>query len=201
MLLSANDMQIFLRAEVGGEVHLEGAGELRRRTEGEVDVLVEHLRYVRTRHLHALRKLRLRYAQLLHPEKDAAEERGADMVNSLHRGQGSGVSTEESGVRSQYGGVRGQESVRRGQRSGVSTEESGVRSQYGGVRGQESVRRSQESGVSTEESGVRSQYGGVRSQESVRRSQRSGVSTEESEVRSQCKGVSTEGLGGKGAGR
>ena len=73
-----------LRTELGEEVHLQGAGELRRRAEGYVDVLVKHLRDVRTRHLHALRKLRLRHPQLLHPEKDSAEERGTDFIN---RGQ------------------------------------------------------------------------------------------------------------------
>ena len=73
-----------LRTELREEVHLQCGGQFRRCAEGYVDVLVKHLRDVRTRHLHPLRKLRLRHAQLLHPEKDAAEERGTDSVN---RGQ------------------------------------------------------------------------------------------------------------------
>ncbi len=73
-----------LRTELGEEIHLQGAGELRRRAEGYVDVLVKHLRDVRTRHLHALSKLRLRHAELLHPEQNAAEERRTNFIN---RGQ------------------------------------------------------------------------------------------------------------------
>ena len=69
-----------MRTELGEEVHLEGVGELRRSSEGNVDVLMKHLRDVRTRHLHALRKLRLRHPKLLHPMKDAAEERGTDFI-------------------------------------------------------------------------------------------------------------------------
>ena len=69
-----------MRTELGEEVHFEGVGELRRRAERDVDVLMEHLRDVRTRHLHTLRKLRLRNAQLLHPEKDAAKERRTDFI-------------------------------------------------------------------------------------------------------------------------
>ena len=68
-----------LRTELLEEVHLQGSGELRRRSEGYVDVLVKHLRDVRTRHLHALRKLSLRHSQLLHPQQNAAEE-GTDQV-------------------------------------------------------------------------------------------------------------------------
>ena len=73
-----------LRAQIGEEVHLQGAGELRRRAEGNVDVQVEHLRDVRTRHLHALSKLRLRHSQLLHPEQNAAEERRTDFIYCIH---------------------------------------------------------------------------------------------------------------------
>ena len=76
-----------LRTELGEEVHLQGAGELRRRSEGYVDVLMEHLRDVRTRHLHALRKLRLRHPQLLHPEQNAAEERRTDFIYCIHSRQ------------------------------------------------------------------------------------------------------------------
>ena len=77
-------MKIFLRAEVGEEVHLEGAGELRRRAEGEIDVLMEHLRDVWARDLHALRQLRLRHAQLLHSKEYAPEKCGAYAINSVH---------------------------------------------------------------------------------------------------------------------
>ena len=73
-----------LRTELGEEVHLQCGGQFRRRAEGYVDVLVKHFRAVRTRHLHPLRKLRLRHSQLLHPEKDAAETRGTDFI---YRGQ------------------------------------------------------------------------------------------------------------------
>ena len=73
-----------MRTQIGKEVHLEGVGELRRRSEGNVDVLMEHLRDVRTRHFHALRKLRLRHPQLLHPEQNAAEERGTDFIYCIH---------------------------------------------------------------------------------------------------------------------
>ena len=69
-----------LRTELGEEVHLQCGGQFRRRSEGYVDVLVKHLRDVRTRHLHALSKLRLRHAELLHPEQNAAEERGTDFI-------------------------------------------------------------------------------------------------------------------------
>ena len=73
-----------LRTELREEVHLQGAGQFRRRAEGYVDVLVQHLGDVRTRHLHALRKLRLRHAELLHPAQNAAKERGTDFI---YRGQ------------------------------------------------------------------------------------------------------------------
>ena len=45
---------------------------------------MEYPRDVRTRHLHPLSKLRLRHSQLLHPEQNAAEERGTDFINRLH---------------------------------------------------------------------------------------------------------------------
>ena len=69
-----------LRVQLREEVHLEGVGELRRRAEGDVDVLVQYLRDVRTRNLHAFRKLALRDPQLLHPEQDAAKERRTDFI-------------------------------------------------------------------------------------------------------------------------
>ena len=69
-----------MRTQIGKEVHLQGVGELRRRAEGYVDVLVKHLGDVRTRHLHALRKLRLRHAELLHPEQNAAKERRTNFI-------------------------------------------------------------------------------------------------------------------------
>ena len=81
--MGASEAEV-LRAQIGEEVHLQGAGPFRRRAEGYVDVLMEHLRDVRTRHLHALRKLSLRHAELLHPEKDSAKERRTDFIN---RGQ------------------------------------------------------------------------------------------------------------------
>ena len=55
-----SNIRNFFHPQIGEEVHLQGAGELRRRSEGNVDVLMEHLGDVRTRHRHALRKLRLR---------------------------------------------------------------------------------------------------------------------------------------------
>ena len=73
-----------LRTELGEEVHLQCGGQLCRRSEGNVDVLVKHLGDVRTRHLHALRKLRLRHPQLLHPEQNAAKERRTNFINRLH---------------------------------------------------------------------------------------------------------------------
>ena len=69
-----------MRTQIGKEVHLQCGGQLRRRSEGNVDVLVKHLGDVRTRHLHALRKLRLRHPQLLHPEQNAAKERRTNFI-------------------------------------------------------------------------------------------------------------------------
>ena len=73
----------FLRTQVRREVHLECVRKLGRRAEGEVHVLMEYFRDVRTRDVHPLREVRLRHAQLLHPEKNATKERRANMVNSL----------------------------------------------------------------------------------------------------------------------
>ena len=70
--------------EFGGEVHLESAGEFGRSAEGEVDVLVQHLRDVRTRDLHALREVGLGDAQLLHAEEDLPQECRAYMVDGRH---------------------------------------------------------------------------------------------------------------------
>ena len=56
--------------ELGGEVHLECAGELGRSAEGEVDVLAENLGDVWARDLHALGEVSLRDAKLLHPQED-----------------------------------------------------------------------------------------------------------------------------------
>ena len=72
------------RAKFREEVHLERVGELRRRAEREVHVLVQHLRDVRSRDLHPLRQFRLRYAQLLHPPEYPPQKRRADMVNCGH---------------------------------------------------------------------------------------------------------------------
>ena len=76
--------------EFGGEVHLECARELGRRAEGEVDVLVQHLRDVGTRDLHALREVGLGEPELLHAQKNLTQERRADVIDGGHRGQGSG---------------------------------------------------------------------------------------------------------------
>ena len=72
-----------LQAEFGKEVHLERIRESRCCAEGEVHVLAQHFRDVRTRDLHALGKLRLRNAQLLHAAEDAAEKRGGNMVDCV----------------------------------------------------------------------------------------------------------------------
>ena len=71
--------------EFGGEVHLESAGELGRRAEGEVDVLAEHLGDVGTRDLHPLGEVSLRDAKLLHAEKNLPQEGRADMVDCFQR--------------------------------------------------------------------------------------------------------------------
>ena len=70
--------------EFGGEVHLECAGELGRRAEGEVDVLAEHLGDVGARDLHALREVGLGEPKLLHAQKNLSQECRADMVDCLH---------------------------------------------------------------------------------------------------------------------
>ena len=71
--------------ELGGEVHLERAGELGRSAEGEVDVLAEHLGDVRARHLHALGEVGLGEPELLHAQKNLSQERRAYMVDCLQR--------------------------------------------------------------------------------------------------------------------
>ncbi len=73
-----------LRTEFGEEIHFQGIRELRRRAEGEVHVLVEDLRDVRTRHVHPPREIRLRHAQFLHPAQDAPEKRRSDSVYDFH---------------------------------------------------------------------------------------------------------------------
>ena len=73
-----------LRTEFGEEVHLEGVGELRRRAEGEIDVLMQHLRDVRTRHLHAPRKFCLRHAKLLHPPQYPPQKHRPNPVYRFH---------------------------------------------------------------------------------------------------------------------
>ena len=45
---------------------------------------MKHLRDVRTRHLHTLRKLRLRHPELLHPQQNAPKECRTDFINRLH---------------------------------------------------------------------------------------------------------------------
>ena len=66
------------------EVHLQRLGQFRRRAERKVHVLAKDLGDVGLGDLHALGKLGLVHAQLLHPAEDAAEERRSDMVKSLH---------------------------------------------------------------------------------------------------------------------
>ena len=66
------------------EVHLKGMCEAGGRAEGEVHVLVQHLRDVGLGDLHALRKLGLIEAKLLHSAKDAPEKCRADVVDGLH---------------------------------------------------------------------------------------------------------------------
>ncbi len=83
-LLSVDDMDVFLRTQFGEEVHLECVRKFRRRAERKIDVLVQHFRDVRTRDFHALREVRLRYAKLLHSEKDAPEKCGAYAVDGRH---------------------------------------------------------------------------------------------------------------------
>ncbi len=60
--------------ELGGEVHLECAGELGRSAEGEVYVLAEHLGDVGARDLHPLGEVGLGDAQLLHAQEDLPQE-------------------------------------------------------------------------------------------------------------------------------
>ena len=73
-----------LRTQLGEEIHLERVRELRRRAEGEVHVLVQHLRDVRPRDLHPPRELRLRDAKLLHPQQYPPQERRSYPVNRFH---------------------------------------------------------------------------------------------------------------------
>ena len=72
---------VLLLAEVGEEVHLEGVGQFRSGAEGEVDVAGENLGDVRARDVHAAGELGLADAKLLHAAEDAAEKRGAYMVD------------------------------------------------------------------------------------------------------------------------
>ena len=83
--------------EFGGEVHLECAGELGRRAEGEVDVLAEHLGDVGARDLHALREVGLGETELLHAEKDLAQKRRANMVDCFQKRSWSSELELESG--------------------------------------------------------------------------------------------------------
>ena len=73
-----------MRAELGEEVHLERVRELRRRAEGEVHVLVQHLRDVRPRDLHPTRELRLRDAKLLHPQQYLPQKRRSYPIYRFH---------------------------------------------------------------------------------------------------------------------
>ena len=69
--------------QTGNEVHFKSTGQFRRRSEGEVHVLPKDLGDVGLGDLHALGKLGLVHAQLLHPAENAAQERRCDMVKSL----------------------------------------------------------------------------------------------------------------------
>ena len=73
-----------LRTQIRKEVHPEGVRELCRRAEGEVHILAEDLRDVRARDLHAMRKLRLRHAQFLHPQQYPPQKRRSDTINRLY---------------------------------------------------------------------------------------------------------------------
>ena len=70
--------------ELRHEVHLQRSRQLRCRAEREVHVLPEHLRYIRTRHLHPPRKIRLRHSQLLHSQEYPPQKSRADVVDSPH---------------------------------------------------------------------------------------------------------------------
>ena len=67
------------------EIHLQRMRELGGRAEGNVDVALEDFRDVRAGDVHATRKLGLGKAERLHPPKDAAKKRRANMVNCFHR--------------------------------------------------------------------------------------------------------------------
>ena len=71
--------------QTGNEIHFERVRQFRRRAEREVHVLPQHLRDVWLRDLHALRQLGLVHAELLHPAKNAAEKRRANMVKCLQK--------------------------------------------------------------------------------------------------------------------
>ena len=77
-------MTVFLRTEVGEEVHLECVRKLGGRAERKVDVLVQDFRDVWAGDFHALCEVRLRDAQLLHAEKDSAEKGGGYAVDGGH---------------------------------------------------------------------------------------------------------------------
>ena len=73
-----------LWAQLWHEVHLERIRELRRRAEGEVNILAQYLGDIRPRHFHTPGKFRMRNAQLLHPPQDTPQKCRAYSVNSLH---------------------------------------------------------------------------------------------------------------------
>ena len=75
---------VLLFPELRKEVHLKSTGELRRRAEGEVHILPQHLRDVRLGDLHALRQLALIHAELLHPLKDPTEKCRTNVINAAH---------------------------------------------------------------------------------------------------------------------
>ena len=67
--------------QVGEEVHFKRTSEFSGRAEREVHVLAEDLRDVGLRDLHSAGEFGLVDAELLHPAKDAAQERRANMIN------------------------------------------------------------------------------------------------------------------------
>ena len=68
-------MRLLRTEEIGAEVHLQGAGELHGRGEGDVHVAFEKLRDVRARDFHATSELGLIQTQFLHLAYAPPQER------------------------------------------------------------------------------------------------------------------------------
>ena len=81
-----NRLTLILRLERGKKIHLQGICQFRRRAEGEVHILMQHLCDIRPRHFHPSRQLRLRNAQFLHPEQNLPQERRSYFVDVHIRG-------------------------------------------------------------------------------------------------------------------